>query len=77
MAAVTVRTRCEWVKFGDYGELLYVKRFVLELKGAVDKGYLWPAILYRSKAWCLRESETRNKYRDIHGGSNVWSTFHR
>ena len=34
-AAVTARTRCGWVKFREYGELLYGKRFPLMLKGAV------------------------------------------
>ena len=35
-AAVTARTRCWWVKFREYGELLY-GRFPLKLKGAVYK----------------------------------------
>ena len=56
-ATVTVRTRCWWVKFREYGELLYGRRFPLRLKGAVYKSYVRPAILYGSEAWCLKESE--------------------
>ena len=32
-AAVAGRTRCGWVKFREFGELLYDSRFPLELKG--------------------------------------------
>ena len=32
-AAVTARTRCGWVNFGECGELLYGRRFPLMLKG--------------------------------------------
>ena len=56
-ASVTERTRCGWVKFGKCGELLYGRRFRLELKGAVYRSYVRPAILYESEAWCLKESE--------------------
>ena len=56
-AAVTARTRCGWVKFGECGELLYCRRFPLELKGAVYRSYVRSAILYGSEAWCLKESE--------------------
>ena len=56
-AAVTARTRCEWVKFRECGKLLYGRRFPLRPKGAVYKSYVRPAILYRSEAWCLKESE--------------------
>ena len=34
-AAVTVRTRCRWVKFMECSELLYGRRFPLRLKGAI------------------------------------------
>ena len=34
-AAVTARTRCVWVRFWECGELLYGRRFPLNLKGAV------------------------------------------
>ena len=56
-AAVTVRTRCEWVKFRECAELLYGRRFSLRLKGAVYRSYLRPAILHGSEALCLNESE--------------------
>ena len=46
VAAVTTRTRFGLVKFRECGELLYGRRFPLELKGAVYKSYVWPAILY-------------------------------
>ena len=56
-ATVTTRTRCRWVKSWECGELLYGRRFYPNLKGAVYKSYVRPAILYESKAWCLKESE--------------------
>ena len=37
--------------------LLYGRRFPLRLKGAICKSYVWPAILYGSEAWCLKEGE--------------------
>ena len=58
-AAVTARTRWAWVKLRECGELLYVRRFPLKLKGAVHKNYVRPAILHGSKEWCLKESEIR------------------
>ena len=56
-AAVTVRTRCGWVKFRECGELLHRKIFPLRLKQAVYKSYVSPAMLYESDAWCLKERE--------------------
>ena len=56
-AAVTVRTRCVWVKFRQCSEFLYGRRFHLMLELAVYGSYVRPAILYRSEAWCLNESE--------------------
>ena len=38
-------------------ELLYGRRFPLQLKGVVYKSYVRPAILYGREAWCLKESE--------------------
>ena len=55
--AVTARTRCGWVKFGECSELLCGRRFALEQKGAVYKSIVRPAILHGNKAWCLKESE--------------------
>ena len=51
------RTRCGWVRFRECGELQHGKKFPLKLKGAVYRSYVWPAILYGSEAWCLKESE--------------------
>ena len=42
-AAVTVRTRCGWVKFRECCELRYGRRFPLKLKGAVFMSYVWLA----------------------------------
>ena len=39
--------------------MLYA-RFPLNLKGAVYNCYVRPAILNRSEAWCLKESEMEN-----------------
>ena len=54
--AVTARTRCTWVEFRECGELLH-GRFPPTQKGAVYKNYVWPAMLYGSEMWCLKESE--------------------
>ena len=54
-AAVTAKTRCGWVKFRECSGLLYGRRLPLKLKGAVYKRYVWPAILYESEAWFLKE----------------------
>ena len=56
-AAVTARTICGWVMLRECGELLYVMRFPLKLKGAVHKSYVRPAIVQRSDTWGLKESE--------------------
>ena len=56
-AALTARTRCGWVKFRECGELLYGRRFPLELKWAVYESYIRPAILYGREAWCLKKIE--------------------
>ena len=54
---MTATTRCGWAKFRECGELLYDRRFPLKLKEAVHKSHVSPAILYGSKAWCMKESE--------------------
>ena len=41
----------------ECGELLHGRRFSPKQKGAVDKNYARPAILYGSEAWCQKESE--------------------
>ena len=55
-AFVTAIARCWWVKFRKCSELLYGKRFSLELKGSVYESYIRPTILCGSEAWCLKES---------------------
>ena len=55
---MTARTRCEWVKSMEGGELLYGRRFPLNLNGAVNRKYAKPAIMYGSEVWCVKESET-------------------
>ena len=54
--AVSVKTRCGWVKFRECCELPY-SIFPLWLTWAVYKKYVRPAILYGSETWCLKESE--------------------
>ena len=49
-AAVTARTRCGWVKYGECGELLYGRRIPLRLKGTIHESY-------GSEEWCLKGSE--------------------
>ena len=56
-AAVTARTRCGWDKLRKCSELLHGMRFSIKLKLAVHKSYVRPAILHRSEAWCLKESD--------------------
>ena len=55
-AAVTAITRCGWIKITKFGEMLH-ERFPLKQKEAVYKRNVWPAILYGSEAWSLKESE--------------------
>ena len=45
-----------YLRTNNFG-LLYGRRFFLRLIGTVYKSYMRPAILYRSDAWCLKESE--------------------
>ena len=55
---VTARTRCGWVRLGEWGELLlHGKRFPLNRKGAVNKRYVRPAVMRGSEAWCLKQNE--------------------
>ena len=55
--AVTARTKMGWMKFRESGEILFGKRFSLQMKGKIHKSYVRSAILYQSKTWCLRENE--------------------
>ena len=51
---VTARTRCGWVNLRERAELLYGKKFPPKPKGAVQKSYVRPVILYGSEAWCMK-----------------------
>ena len=46
---MAARTRCGWVKFRECSELLYGRRFPLNLTWSVYRSYIRPAILYGSK----------------------------
>ena len=56
-AAVTERTRVEWNKFRECGEILIRKRSSLQMKGKIYKSYVRSAMLYGSKTWCLRKND--------------------
>ena len=46
-AAVTAKTRVRWRKFRECEEILFGKRFSLQIKGN-------EIMLYKSKTWCLK-----------------------
>ena len=48
-AAVTVRTRFDWLMFVKCGDFLYGKRFSLWLDGTVCMSYVRPAVLFGSE----------------------------
>ena len=56
-AAVTARIKIGWVRFKEYGELLLENRFSLRMKSKVHRCCIRLAILYGSKACCLKENE--------------------
>ena len=56
-AVVTARTRIEWLKFSECGELLYGRKFLLNTKGRIYQSCVRSGMLYGSKTWCLRENE--------------------
>ena len=56
-AVVTARTRIEWIKFGECGELLYGRRFLLKMKERIYQSCVRLAMLYGSETWCLKENE--------------------
>ena len=77
-AALTVRTRCWWIKFRECGKLLHGKRFPLKLKGIVYRSYVRPAILYGGEEWCLKEREMGIlRMTEMHHESSVFSTTQR
>ena len=56
-AAVTARVRIGLVRFRECGELLLGSRFPLKMKGEVYRCCVRSAILFGSKAWCLKENK--------------------
>ena len=56
-AAVTARVRMGWVKFRECGELLLGNRLSLKIKSKVYRCCVRSAILYESKALCLKGNE--------------------
>ena len=56
-AAAIARTRIEWIKFRECGELLYGRKFSLKMKGRIYQSCVRSAMLYGSETWCLRENE--------------------
>ena len=56
-AAVTARTRCRWVKLRECSVLVHGRGFPQMLKGTFNKSYVMPAMLNRSVACRLKESE--------------------
>ena len=71
--AVTAAIRVGWVRFRECGELLLGNRFLLKMKGKVYCCYIRSAIVYESKAWCLKENEKVNfkENGESCGGSHV------
>ena len=49
-AAVTARTRVGWKKFRECGEIMFRKRFSLQMNEKLYNSY-------GSKTWCVRENE--------------------
>ena len=47
----TARAKVGWKNFRECGEILFGKRFSLQMKGKIYKSYV------RSGMWCLRENE--------------------
>ena len=56
-AADTARVKISWVRFRECAKLLLGNRFPLRMKGKVYRCCIRSAILYRSKAWYLKENE--------------------
>ena len=56
-AAVTGRVKIGRIRLRECGELLLGNRFPLKMKGKVYRCCVRSPILYRSEAWCLKESE--------------------
>ena len=56
-AAVTAKTKIEWIKFRECGELLYGRKFLLKTKGKIYQSCVRSAMLCGSETWCLRKNE--------------------
>ena len=56
-AAVTARVKIGWVRFKESRELLLGNRLFLKMEGKVYCCCIRSAILFGSKAWCLKENE--------------------
>ena len=54
---ITARTRIGWIKFREYRELLYGRKFLLKMKRRIYRSCVKSAMLYGNKTWCLRENE--------------------
>ena len=59
---MSATTRYWWVNIRDCGDLLYVRRFPINLKGAVYESYVRPAILYGAEASDLKERDMGTLY---------------
>ena len=78
VAAVTVRTRCGWVKFRECSDLLYGRRFPLRLKGLFIGVMLGQQCCMRVKHVPERKCACNfTMDRKIHGENNLWSTAQR
>ena len=58
-AAITARTRIGWIKFREYGKLVYGRKVPLEIKEEICQSCVRSAMLYLygNKTLCLRENE--------------------
>ena len=50
-AAITARTRIEWLKFRECGELFYGRKFSLKTKGRIYQSCIRSAMPYGSETW--------------------------
>ena len=56
-AAVTARTRIEWIRFRECGKLLSGRKFSLKIKERIYQSCVRLTMLYGSETWCVRENE--------------------
>ena len=55
--AVTARIRVGWKKLRECGEILFGKRFSLQMKGKINESYVRSTMLYGSEMWCFRKNK--------------------